>query len=128
MAKTKERGGRGFEDHGNDVPFWIGLLLPPVAWALQLQTLYLTSEFGCYTSNFVWNHVVSVICLLLSIGGGLLAWQNWNSVGANLEDESSSPETRKRFMSILGMLTGALFTAVIFAQWLPTLVGVPCEK
>ena len=78
--------------------------------------------------DFIWNHVVSVICLLLSIGGGLLAWQNWNSVGANLEDESSSPETRKRFMSILGMLTGALFTAVIFAQWLPTLVGVPCEK
>jgi len=127
MVKSKE-GGHGFADRGKDLPFWIGLLLPPAAWALDLQTLYLSSEFGCYTSNFIWNHVISVVCLLLSATGGLTAWQSWNSVGANMEDESPLPETRKRFMAILGMLTGALFTALIIAQWLPTLVGVPCEK
>ena len=128
MAKRRDKDLQGFDDRGNDLRYWIAFLLPPIAWAIQVQALYLTSEFGCYTSNFVWNHVVSVVCLLLSLAGGFLAWQNWNIVGVNFEDESSSPETRKRFMSILGVLTGALFTVVIFAQWLPTLIGVPCEK
>jgi hypothetical protein len=128
MARTHDKDLQGFDDRGNDLRYWIGFLLPPVAWAIQLQTLYLTSEYGCFTPNFIWNHVVCATALLLSIAGGLLAWQNWTLVGANLEDESSAPETRKRFMSILGMLTSALFTALIFAQWLPTLVGVPCEK
>jgi hypothetical protein len=31
-------------------------------------------------------------------------------------------------MAILGMLTAALFTPLIFAQWRPTLLGVPCDK
>jgi len=31
-------------------------------------------------------------------------------------------------MSALGLLTGTLFSILIFAQWLPTILGVPCGK
>jgi hypothetical protein len=31
-------------------------------------------------------------------------------------------------MGLLGVVLAIFFTVVIFAQWLPTLVGVPCGK
>ena len=107
---------------------WIGLLLPPLAWGLQLQTVYLTSEYGCATSRFVWNHAVSAAALILSLLGLAVAWWCWRLLGSTTEDEGGTPPSRKRFMAILGMLTGALFSILIIAQWLPTILGVPCDK
>ncbi|MFN2500558.1 MAG: hypothetical protein ABR530_00930 [Pyrinomonadaceae bacterium] len=107
---------------------WIGMLLPPIAWGLQLQTLWLTSEYGCFTSDFFWNHIVSIIALLISAFGGYVAYaelQKWNRVETN---DSPDPRSRRRFMAMIGLMTAALFTALIFAQWLPTLLGVPCDK
>ena len=50
---------------------------------------------------------------------------NLESVGDNARFEAGS---RRRFMAMVGVMSGALFTLVIFAQWLPTLLGVPCDK
>lgn len=107
---------------------WLGFLLPPIAWAIQLQTVYLTTEYGCKYNNFMPNHLVSVFALLLSIFGGVVSWRNWLETGSEWKSEKANATDRSRFMAILGMLTGALFSLVIFAQWLPTLVGVPCDK
>jgi hypothetical protein len=107
---------------------WLGFLLPPAAWAIQLQTVYLTSEYGCKSGNFMPNHLASIFALLLAIIGGVISWRNWLESGKKWEAEEANATDRSRFMAILGMLTGALFTLVIFAQWLPTLLGVPCDK
>ena len=107
---------------------WIGILLPPVVWAIQLQTIYLTSEWACYAADYKWNHMVSVTSLILSALGGFVAYSEWKAAGGGTEDEKADPDSRRRFMSILGLLTSALFTVVIFAFWLPTLMGVPCSK
>jgi ABC-type uncharacterized transport system YnjBCD permease subunit len=108
---------------------WVGLLLPPIAWITQLQTLYLTSEYGCITAaGFSWNHVASAVAFILSAIGGVIAWRDWKAGGGHTGNESGRPVARKQFMSLLGLLTGALFTLVIVAQWLPTIVGVPCDK
>ena len=115
-------------DTGRMFWLWIGMLLPPIAWAVQLQTLSLTSEYGCASSNFLWNHVASFAALLLSLFGGFTALREWRAAGASTEDESGKPISRRRFMAMVGILTGALFSAIIFAQWLPTALGVPCSK
>jgi len=115
-------------DAGRMFWLWVGMLLPPIAWAAQLQTLYLTSEYGCASSNFFWNHVASICAFTLSFFGGFTAWREWHAAGASTEDESGKPISRRRFMSMVGILTGALFSAIIFAQWLPTALGVPCSK
>ena len=107
---------------------WVGLLLPPIVWAVQLQTIYLTSEYGCATSRFFWNHAVSAALLLLSLGSLAISWFQWRSYGATTEDEGGTPIQRKRFMAILGMLTAFLFSLLIVAQWLPTILEVPCDK
>ena len=115
-------------DKGDALRLWIGMLLPPLAWAAQLQSLYLASEYGCATSDFIWNHVVAVIALALSLLGGAIAWREWLKSGASVEAEAGDLASRSRFMALIGILTASLFTILIFAQWLPTLTGVPCDK
>ena len=107
---------------------WLGMLLPPAAWAVQLQTVYLTSDYGCRSGVFLPNHLVSVFAVLASIAGGAIAWGCWLEAGKGWRAEDAGALSRSRFMAIIGMLESGLFTLLIFAQWLPTLLGVPCDK
>ena len=117
MDKTEQKK----IDVGEALRLWIGLLLPPAAALVQLQALYLSSEYGCGTSNFVPNHVIVVICLILSLIGWALAWREWTK-------RRDTVDRRSRFMALVGVLGGALFSLLILAQWLPTIMGVPCDK
>ena len=123
-----EQADKQFSGTRGQFWLWLGLLLPPAAWAIQLQTVYLTSEYGCIHNDFLPNHLVSIFAILLSVAGGAIARRNWLESGNKWQTEENGVAARSRFMAILGMLTSALFTLVIFAQWLPTLLGVPCDK
>jgi hypothetical protein len=107
---------------------WTGILLPPIAWAIQLQAVYLTSEKACGDLNFTWNHLISAIAVASAIIGGAIAWGYWPAGDYEATKEKGKPEVRKRFMGILGVALSIFFAVVIFAQWLPTIVGVPCGK
>lgn len=107
---------------------WFGLLGPPAVWATEFEAVYLTSEWGCYAMDFKWIHVASVMALVISLLAFWVAFSEWRLAGGGTADEDSDQDTRRRFMAILGMLTGVLFAALIFATWLPTLTGVPCGK
>lgn len=119
---------KDFSEKRGQFWLWLGFLLPPLAWAAQLQIVYLLSEAGCGSGNFLPNHIVSGAALIFSVCGGLVSWHNWVKAGGEWKSEAAEPLARSRFMAILGVLTGALFTLVIFAQWLPTILGVPCDK
>jgi hypothetical protein len=115
-------------DPSRALRLWFGLLGSPLIWAVQFQTVYLTSEWACYAMDFSWNHVASIAALLMSAWALWIAYSEWRAVGAGTADESGDPDTCRRFMAIVGMMSGALFTALVFATWLPTLTGVPCGK
>ncbi len=107
---------------------WAGIFLSPIAAALQIQTLWLTSEYGCVTNDFKWNHIASAIALLITAIGIVFAvseYRKWKHAGTN---SSGEPDSRRRFMSFVGLMSSALFTAVILTIWLPTIMGVPCAK
>ena len=107
---------------------WTGLLLPPLAWSADLETVYLFSDYACEYHNFLPNHIASGVFLLISLIGGLIAWNNWLRSGAIWPNGSSGVVASSRFLSALGLLSAALFSTLILAQWLPTIVGVPCGK
>ena len=115
-------------DVGVSFRLWVGMLLPPIAWAVQLQALWLTSEFGCRQSNFTWNHVVCGLALIVALLAGAIAWWEWNASGATTDEDGGDRMSRRRFMALIGILTSALFSVTIIAQWLPTMMGVPCDK
>lgn len=117
-----ETGGKLFKFR-----LWTGMLLPPIVWALQLQTIYLLSEYACVTGNRMPIHITSAVSILISLAGGFIAWRAWQTVGAEWPDASSGSVPRIRFMAVLGMLGCALFTLLIIAQWLPSILGVPCN-
>jgi hypothetical protein len=115
-------------DPSRALRLWFGLLGPPAVWAIQFEAVYLGSEWACYSMDYRWIHVASIAALLVSVIALGISFSEWRAVGGGIADEDSDRNTRRRFMAILGMLTGVLFTALMFATWLPTLAGVPCGK
>ena len=111
-------------DVGATFRLWMGMLLPPAAALTLLQALYLTSEYGCTTSDFTRNHIVVVAAFVVSLIGWALAWREWTKS----RDADTAQGMRHRFMALIGVMAGALFSLLILAQWLPTLMGVPCDK
>src|SRR6476620_10455427 len=91
-------------DVGAAFRLWIGMLLPPAAWLAQLQALYLSSEFGCATSNFTRNHIVVIVALIVSLIGWAIVWREWTK-----SRDDGGAQMRHRFMALIGVLTGALF-------------------
>ena len=128
MPRIKAKPDVGYDPDPGKTMRWAGILLPPAAWAIQLQTLWLTTYLGCAYTDFKWNHVASIITLLLSVLGGVIAWQYMPAGPYEPTKEEASPEVRKRFMCILGVALSVMFSVLIIAQWLPTLLAVPCNK
>lgn len=117
-----------FSEKRGEFWLWLGLLLPTVIWAIQLQTNYLLIENACATGNYLPIHITSIVALILSFVGGVISWRSWMKTDGEWQSDTAGIVSRSRFMAILGVLTGSLFTLLIFAQWLPTLFGVPCDK
>lgn len=128
VSVSRKREGKELEKPESELLQWVGLLLPPLAWSVALEVLYLLTDYGCATTNFLPNHIVSAGALVLSLLGGFIAWTNWQRSGGEWPSDASGPIPRSRFMAALGLLTSALFSALIIAQWLPTILGVPCVK
>lgn len=125
---SEKKSDKALETPISELLLWTGFLLPPLAWSIFLETVYLFSDYGCSTNNFLPNHVVSAAFLIVSLIGWAVAWSNWKKSGSTWPDDSSGSIPRSRFMSALGLFTGALFSALIVAQWLPTILEVPCGK
>ena len=125
---SEKTSDKELETPRSELLLWTGLLLPPIAWSIYLEALYLLSDFACVGGGRLPNHIVSAAFLAVSLIGFAVAWSNWKKSGAVWPDDRTGSISRSRFMSALGLLTGTLFSALIFAQWLPTIVGVPCGK
>jgi hypothetical protein len=123
-AKIKENQPRS----GAGLMLWIGFILPPLAWAMEMEAIWLTTEWGCDRSEFKWNHVVAIVTLLISIAGVLIAWTQGRATASTPEATIIEKPSTRDFMSIVATVLGILFTMLIFAQYLPTLMGVPCSK
>jgi hypothetical protein len=121
LKKKEPRSGAG-------LMLWIGFILPPLAWAMEMEAMWLTTEWGCDKSEFKWNHVVAIIALLISIAGVLIAWTQSKATPDTPESTTIEKPGTRDFMSIVATVLGILFTMLIFAQYLPTLMGVPCSK
>jgi hypothetical protein len=105
---------------------WIGMLLPPAAWSVAMEAVYLTDVYTCSGWAIRSSHISSAAGLIFCIIGGFVAWK------AMPQRTGDSPEplplSRSVFMSVLGIALAVLFGLLILAQWLPVIYGVPCSK
>jgi cytochrome c biogenesis factor len=121
-------------DPRTDVPdareiraLWAGLLLPPIAFLINLEAAYALVPAACSSRNQLPMHLVHIACLLLALAGGLTAWRWWKLEGATWPGEEGDPVARSRFMAGLGVLLSALFILVIVAMWIPSFLLDPCQ-
>jgi hypothetical protein len=121
-------------DSRTDIPdarpilaLWTGLLLPPVAFLLNLEVAYALVPTACSSGNRLLVHLVHLVCFGLAGFGGLTAWRCWKSSGEAWPGGAGGPLARSRFMAGLGLLVSSLFGLVILAQWIPSFILDPCQ-
>jgi hypothetical protein len=106
---------------------WVGLLLAPVAFLINLEVAYALVPTACSSGNELPVHLVHLACLLLTLCGLVTAWRSWKLTGATWPGEQGDPLARSRFMAGVGLLVSAMFVLVIVAQWIPSFILDPCQ-
>jgi hypothetical protein len=121
-------------DPRTDVPdqsviraLWAGLLVPPVAFLLNLEAAYALVPVACTAQSMVMLHLVHLISLVLAIAGSVVAWRTWQKSGATWPGGGGGRISRTQFMAGVGALMGIMFVTVILAQWIPNFILDPCQ-
>jgi hypothetical protein len=106
---------------------WVGLLLAPIAFLINLEAAYALVPTACSSRNGLPVHLVHLACLTLTIVGGVTAWGSWRAAGATWPAEEGGRLARSRFMAGIGVLLSGLFALVIVAMWIPSFILDPCQ-
>lgn len=105
---------------------WFALLAGPIAWMLGLNAQYSLVRVACAKGNMLYLHAVTVLTLALALAGVWMAWREWHRAGRAWPDEHAGILPRSRFMAMLGLLAGVLFSLAIVSQWLANVFLNPC--
>jgi hypothetical protein len=108
---------------------WVGLTVPPLAWSMQMGVRLALQPWIC-THDAHWiSDLAAVIAILLSLAGGVLAWQRWRALRSEAPPHRSSQiRQRALFMARLGVWSCALFVLVTVAQWIPERIFSACPQ
>jgi hypothetical protein len=106
----------------------LGVLLGPIAVLVNEELIYVTNMWACGMGKQPAMHIVPIICLLVTIGAGLLARRDWIRVGRGIEEEAATVDSRTRFLALGGMWISALSALIILAQWLAIFVFGACMR
>jgi hypothetical protein len=112
---------------GRQLLLWIGLLLPPLVWALQMEINYWLLRGACARGSSGAFLVVLSIALLLVGLAALSAWLSWRRLSQNWLRDAGLRISRSQFMAMLGMFSSGMFFLVIVAQGIGALVFHPCQ-
>ena len=106
---------------------WLGVLGAPAAWGLQLDVGYAMPPGLCRLGSSWPEHVLSVVCVVITLGAALVSYRQYAAVGGSPDQTDGGPLARRRFLGALGTVVGLLFTMVIIAQSLPPFFFDPCQ-
>ncbi len=106
---------------------WMGIVLGPIAFALDEGVSYMLTQHACSTGHFYVLHLTSVICFLIALAGLFTAWTVYRLLPPRLNDEGGSVMDRSYFMALLGMALSFAFAVAIVAQGVPKMILNPCD-
>ena len=96
---------------------WYALLGAPLAWTVQLVTGYGLTEAACGPSGrawsigvHTWEAVIFALALVVAAGGWASAAALHRAV---TRGDLADPYGRVRFQTMIGLVVGAIFLAVI---------------
>jgi hypothetical protein len=98
---------------------WFCLFAGPIAWFLQLETILALSPWSAKSGRVGAMHAVTALLLCIAAASALLAWRDWRAAGGGLPTgQQGGPEGRERFLAVMGMGAGTLFSLLIIAGWI----------
>jgi hypothetical protein len=106
---------------------WAGMLLPIAAWIVDEQVSAMIVPWVCATGNRTVLPLLALASLAFAVGGGLIASRAWRALPPEPLDGEPRVPARQRFMALLGMLAGGLFSVAILANAIPGLIRRPCD-
>jgi uncharacterized membrane protein YidH (DUF202 family) len=107
---------------------WAGVLTAPLAFLLHLEVSYALVTQLCQSTHKLVLQLVTVLFVLVSAAGGLIAWRNWEAAGRKWPGEEATVSERSRFMSVIGLLVSALVVVALVWQLVPQFIFDPCQR
>jgi hypothetical protein len=98
---------------------WIGLVAPPVAWAIHHQV---GSDLVFYDCRLGDTGLIAALGLAMGLIAAVSGWISWSS-----RPDGQSMEVRT-FAAYLGAMSGAIFFLALAFQTLATLLLPPCHR
>ena len=106
----------GAEDHV--VTEWIGVLLPPIAWSADLGFSYAVVKWTCGHDSAMLLYAITFLSLVVIAAGAVAAVRTLSLVPASVPSDETRGG-RVRFMGMLGLLSSALYAALVIATAIP---------
>ena len=114
---------------------WAGVLLGPIAAALNQVASYALVQWECGNHSTTVIKLVTVAALIAIAAGGWAAWTAYSTAPSaaagtseRVSEEGVHYADRQRFMGILGLLSTALFAALVVAMDIPKWVLDACQQ
>ena len=117
----------GYRDHSHLTALAVGLLLPPLAWLLDMQVSYSLVKWAC-ANDRQWILFVMPACSLTLIAATtLMSWQTLRHTDLSARDEGGRPIHRSHLLAVSGLALSILFGLLIFISLVPRALLSPCE-
>jgi heme/copper-type cytochrome/quinol oxidase subunit 2 len=97
----------------SDWALWVGILVPPMAWASDETISYSLVKWACNHHTTTSIQVITFATVAVIAAAGAVGWRAQRERGADTETE------RAEFMAMLGAMTTALFIVVTVAMAIP---------
>ena len=98
---------------------WIGLIAPPIAWAIHHQVGSDLVNYDCRIGETPTVAVLGIVMALISLASGAISWFS----------RRGEPETEIRsFAAYLGAMSGAVFFVALTFQTMATLMLPACHR
>jgi len=109
-----------------------GLIGAPLAWMVQVMSIFLLADFGCGVVPCirVWTIMGGVLSLVLCVVCGWIAWTAWKRTREEAKGRKTEAiqtgEGRSRFFAMTGLLAAGIFTTASLFTLLAGLMVTSC--
>lgn len=110
----------------NTRALWIGFLAGPLVWFARLSVGYALVPIACDAQSSLSLHIVSLLAVILILGGIALSWRNWRKSGAATASTIDGGRGPGSFLALGGLALGGIFLLVTLLEWSSVFVLNPC--
>lgn len=117
---------RTYWEHVGLARLMAAMLLPVLAWFLDLQFSYALVKRACADGSRLWLLLAPLGSLALVGLSMWLAWSCWRPL-RDARPDGGAQEDRSYFLALAGLSLGAVFGLLIVASLAPRLLLSPCD-